>query len=60
MTERQSTGDPRRSLEERYRSHAGFVEAVAKATRELVGARFLHPDDAQRYIEAARASDVLK
>jgi hypothetical protein len=60
MTERQSTGDPRRSLEERYRSHAGFVEAVAKATRELVSARFLHPDDAQRYIEAARASDVLK
>jgi hypothetical protein len=58
--ERKASGDPRRSLEERYGSHAGFVEAVEKATRELVAARFLHPEDAGRYVAAARASDTLK
>jgi hypothetical protein len=58
--ERVASGDPRRSLEERYRNHAGFVEAVDKAARELVSARFLHQADADRYVAAARASDVLK
>ena len=58
--ERTAAGDPRLSLEERYKSHTGFVEAVEKAARKLVEARFLHPDDAARYVAAARASDVLK
>jgi hypothetical protein len=60
MAERRASGDPRRSLEERYRNHAGFVDAVEKAARELVSARFLHPEDAERYVGEARASDVLR
>jgi hypothetical protein len=58
--ERLAAADPRRSLEERYGNHAGFVEAVTKAARALVKERFLHRDDADRYIAAALASDVLK
>ena len=58
--DRRRTGDLRQSLEERYESHAGFVRAVEKAARELVDERFLHAEDAERYIAAARESDVLK
>jgi hypothetical protein len=58
--ERAAAGDPRRSLEERYGSHAGFVEAVTRAARTLVDARFLHPEDADRYVAAASASNVLR
>jgi len=57
--ERLATGDSRLSLEERYKDHAGFVKAVEKAANKLVRERFMLPQDAQRYIEAARASMVL-
>ena len=55
--ERIAVGDPRLSLEERYQDHAGYVKAVTKAAQRLERERFLLPADAQRYIEAARASD---
>ena len=55
-----AANDSRKSLEERYRSHAGFVEAVENATRQLVTDRFLDPEDAKRYVAAAQASDVLR
>jgi hypothetical protein len=58
--ERASSGDPRKSLEERYRSPEGFVEAVEKAARQLVRDRFLDPEDAERYVAAAKASGVLR
>jgi len=58
--ERQATGDPRKSLEERYGDHDGFVRAVSKAARELVRERFLLQADADTFIQAAQASDVLK
>jgi hypothetical protein len=58
--ERLAAGDPRASLEERYVSHDGFVQAVTKAAGELVTARFLLPEDADRYIAAASDSQVLK
>jgi hypothetical protein len=58
--ERAASGDPRRSLEERYRTHEGFVEAVEKAAHQLVKERFLDPEDAERYVAAARASGVLR
>jgi hypothetical protein len=58
--ERATANDPRKSLEERYRNHAGFVEAVESATRQLVKERFLDPEDAQRYVAAAEGSDVLR
>jgi hypothetical protein len=57
---RTSSGDSRKSLEERYRDHEGFVRAVESATRALVRARFLLPEDAERYVTAAKDSDVLK
>ncbi len=58
--ERDASGDPRRSLEERYRDHAGFVKAVRKAAKKLVRERFLLPEDAQALVEAAETSDVLE
>jgi hypothetical protein len=58
--ERMASGDPRLSLEERYRSHAGFVQAVTDAANQLVQERFLLPEDAQSWINAAEASSVLK
>jgi hypothetical protein len=57
--ERLANGDSRLSLEERYKSHAGFVMAVEKAAKHLVKERFMLPQDAQSYIEAAQASQVL-
>jgi hypothetical protein len=38
--ERVLSGDPRPSLQERYGSHQGFVNAVQKAAAELVKERF--------------------
>jgi Alpha/beta hydrolase domain len=58
--ERLAAGDPRRSLEERYASHDGYVAAVTKAAEKLQQQRFLLPADVQRYIEQAAASNVLR
>jgi len=58
--DRLANGDSRRSLEERYQSHAGFVRAVTKAANELVKERFLLEEDAKAFINAAQTSDVLK
>ena len=38
----------------------GYVKAVAAAARQLVTERFLLQEDADRYVEAAKASDVLR
>ena len=57
--ERLAAGDPRKSLEERYQDHQGFVEAVTKAAMDLVDERFLLIEDAQTFIDAAAASSVL-
>jgi hypothetical protein len=58
--ERIASGDERKSLEERYGNHRGFVSAVRQAARELVRERFMLAEDADAFIEAARASDVLR
>jgi hypothetical protein len=58
--ERAAKGDPRLSLEERYRDHAGFVAAVEQATRRLVQERFLLQEDAQDAIKVAQSSAILK
>jgi hypothetical protein len=60
QAERRAAGDPRRSLEERYGTHEGYVEAVAAKARSLQARRFLLPADVQRYIDEAAASDVLR
>src|SRR5215467_1267446 len=58
--ERLAAGDPRPSLEERYATHSGYVEAVKRAAERNVRDRFLLPEDATRLIAEAEASDVLK
>lgn len=52
--ERLAAGDPRPSLEERYPTHDAYVQAVARAARDLRDARLLLDEDVERYIEAAR------
>jgi hypothetical protein len=58
--ERQANGDPRPSLEERYRGHEGYVDAVRKAADRAMEAGFLLKDDAERLVREAAASKVLR
>lgn len=58
--ERLATGDSRQSLEERYRDHAGYVQAVISAAHELVQERFLVPEDADRFAAEAESASVLR
>ena len=58
--ERLAAGDPRLSLEERYGSHDGYVDAVRKAVANAVKERFLLQIDGERLIAEASASDVLR
>ena len=55
-TERQSTGDPRRSMEERYPTRQAYLRAVSDAADALVQDRLLLRGDADEIIELARAS----
>jgi Alpha/beta hydrolase domain len=56
---REKNGDPRLSVEERYPSHAPYVEAVKRAVEHLVKERFMLEEDAERFIEAARKKNPL-
>jgi hypothetical protein len=58
--ERLSSHDPRPSLEERYGTHEGYVTRVRDAARRLVNEGFLLQDDADRLIEQAGKSQVLR
>ena len=58
--ERIASNDPRLSLEERYGTHAAFVDQVRSAAADLVGQRRLLPTDAQAIVVAAETSEVLK
>lgn len=58
--QREETGDPRPSLEERYGSHEGFVKAVRAAVEKLAAQRFLLREDAERLVREAEASGVLR
>jgi hypothetical protein len=58
--ERLAAGDPRLSLEERYLNHNGYVAAVRVAAKGLVQQQFLLPEDAERLIQEAEASDILR
>ena len=57
--ERQSSGDPRLSLAERYTDHAGYVRKVSRAARALVEDRLLLPEDAERIIEEAKKNPIF-
>ncbi len=58
--ERLSNGDPRPSLEARYGDHQGYVAAVQAAVNRLVAKRLLLLSDADRYVQRAEASSVLR
>ena len=53
--ERTRSGDPRLSLEERYKDNQRFVLAVEAAAKMLVNERFLLEEDADRFVAAAKA-----
>ena len=57
---RKKSGDPRRSLEERYRDKEDYVQRVARAARILVDQRYLLPDDAQRIIDQAKKTSTRR
>ena len=57
--ERIAAHDPRPSLQERYRDHAGFVARVTAAAAQQVAAGWLLPDDAATLAAQAEASRVL-
>jgi hypothetical protein len=58
--ERETAGDTRLSLQERYGDHAGYVAAVKKATARAMAEGFLLEPDAQALIRAVEASQVLR
>lgn len=51
--EREKTGDPRLSIEERYKSKADYLEQVAAAANALVSRRLLLAVDVARIVEKA-------
>ena len=55
-----ASGDPRPSLEERYRSHEEYVRAVSKAASKVVHEGYLLQQDADAMIKQAEASDILR
>ena len=52
--ERDASGDPRPSIEERYTSHEAYVAAVQKVCEERVRDRLMLREDADRFVESAR------
>ena len=57
-TERQASGDPRRSLDERYPTHHAYVRAVADAADSLVQDRLLLRRDADEIVRLASGSRI--
>jgi len=57
--ERIAAGDPRPSLEERYGTQDGYMCVVRRAAEQLVHARFLLREDADRTVAVAAATKVL-
>ncbi len=51
--ERINNGDPRPSIESRYRNHEEYFQRVREAVQNLVNRRLLLDDDAEGYITAA-------
>lgn len=54
--EREAQGDPRPSLEERYRGPADYAAKVQSAVSTLTKEGFLLPEDAQRITERAAST----
>jgi hypothetical protein len=60
VAERQARGDGRASLQERYRSKAHYVRAIAMAAQRLVEQRLLLEEDADRYVALAMRETTLE
>jgi hypothetical protein len=58
--EREASGDPRPSLEERYGSRQAYVAKVKAAAEALVAERLLLPADAAAYVRAAESNAALQ
>ena len=58
QAERQTSGDPRLSLDERYPNHQAYVRAVSAAADALVRDRLLLRRDADDVVELARGSRI--
>lgn len=58
--ERLANEDSRLSLEERYGSHDGYVQAVKAAAQKAMAAGFLLKEDADALIDQADKSNVLR
>ena len=58
--EREESGDPRLSIEERYPTHEVYVRAVAQAAEVLVQERLLLEQDARVIVERAEGSAVAR
>ena len=57
--ERETSGDPRPSIEERYPSHEDYVAAVERVCEARVAERLMLGEDADRFIDAARRNNPL-
>src|SRR5437773_8235632 len=57
--ERKKLGDPRLSLEERYKNKADYASQISRAVRILVEQRYLLREDAERIISEAKRKRVL-
>jgi hypothetical protein len=53
LSEREASGDPRLSIEERYKSKEAYMNRVTKGAQELVVAGYLLEDDVQTVLEQA-------
>jgi len=56
--ERWAAGDPRPSLEERYRSQQDYGQRVASAAKKLVEQGYLLEEDEDRIVQRAERSGV--
>ena len=55
--EREAEDDPRPSLEERYGNRDAYAAKVKESAAALVAARLLLPEDAERFVAAAKGCD---
>lgn len=56
--EREAAGDPRPSINERYRTHRNYVRAIARSAKRLVRKGFLLEEDQERIIRRAELTGV--
>lgn len=57
--ERQASGDPRPSIEERYPSHDAYVESVEQVCKARVSEGLMLQEDADRFVDTARRRNPL-